>query len=154
MTLSTSRKVEKAVKLWLESSLGISGMNYYEGHEKADEIETPHLVIYAENSANHPDFPQECGVRQVSLRCKFTVDSIEISRTNLDSWKDALILKMTDDRDAMQTALNKPASGTDSRAVKKIHFHDIELTEEPSDTVETDWIEDCVFQVTCEPLDA
>jgi hypothetical protein len=154
MSLSLSRKTEKAFALWLDSTLGIDGLTVYQGHEKAAEMTFPALVVYAEGSAPQGDFPTECGVRVVRLRCKFIADSTVIERADLDGWKDALILAMTDDIETLQAALNKPTSGDDERAVQAIHFHHVSLSDEPSDTNETDWEEDCAFDVIAEPLDA
>lgn len=80
-------------------------------------------------------------------------DSTLQNSAQIDTWKEALQELMTDDIDAMKTALNKP-SGTDSREIKKIHFHYIEQAEDASDTQETDWIDDAVYNITCELLDA
>jgi len=155
MSYPISIKVEKAIALdFLPDALGIEGLNIYEGHEKVEEIVFPNLVVYAEGSAPHPDFPTECGVRIVRLRCKFTVDSTTADRADVNAWREALELAMTDDREAFQTVLNKPASGADGRTVTGIHFHDVEMADDPSDRNETDWIEDQIFNVTCELLDS
>ena len=154
MSLSLSRKTEKAFSLWLDSTLDITGLTVYQGHEKAETMAFPALVVYAEGSSPADGFPTECGVRVVRLRCKFIVDSTADDRADVDAWKDALIIAMTDERDTLQTALNKPASGTDERAVQGIHFHDVEMMDEPSDTQETDWEEDMTFDIKVEPLDA
>ena len=154
MNLSISRKVEKAISVgYLPTALNISGLTIYEGHEKAAAIEIPNLVIYSEGSSPYQNMPVESGVRTVRLRCKFQVDSSVNSRADVDEWKAALESAMTDELDALQAALNKP-DGTDTRAVTGIHFHHIEMTDDPSDVSETDWIEDLVFNVTAEILDA
>lgn len=154
MSLSISRKTEKAFALWLNSTLAIDELTVYQGHEKAETMVFPALVIYAEGSTPQGDFPAECGVRVVRLRCKFIADSTATERSDLDAWKDSLILAMTDDIETLQTALNKPVSGDDERAVQSVHFHHVSLSDEPSDTNETDWEEDCAFDVIAEPLDA
>ena len=114
----------------------------------------PALVIYAEGSAPASDFPTDCGVRVVRLRCKFIADSTVTERPDLDEWKDALILAMTNDLETLQAALNKPAEGDDERAVQAIHFHYVSMSDEPSDMNETDWEEDLAFDIIAEPLDA
>lgn len=155
MSYPISIKVEKAVALgFLPDALNIAELHIYEGHENVEEIAFPNLVVYAEGSSPHPDFPTECGVRIVRLRCKFTVDSTTAERVDLNAWREALELAMTDDRAAFQAVLNKPVSGADGRTVKAIHFHDVEMTDDPSDRNETDWIEDQIFNVTCELLDS
>lgn len=154
MSLPISIKCEKAIALdFLPDALDIAGLNIYEGHEKAESISFPSLVIYAEGSAPHPDFPAECGVRVVRLRCKITADSMVTTRSDLNDWRGALELVMTDDIEALQLVLNRPASGPDNRTVTQIHFHYVELSDDPSDRHETEWEEDLVFNVTCELLD-
>lgn len=154
MSLPISIKAEKAFALdFLPEALDIDGLSIYEGHEKAESVVTPCLIVYAEGSAPHPGFPSECGVRVVKLRCKFTADSMTQERGDVNSWRYALEMAMTNDRDAMQAVLNVPAEGEDERTVKAIHFHDVILTDDPSDRTETDWIDDMVFDVVCELLD-
>lgn len=153
MSYSISIKTEKAFAAWLPAALDIEGMNYYAGHEKAATVEFPMLQIYAEGSSPQPGFPTECGVRIVRLLCKFTADSDDSDRSEVDDWKQQLESVMTDDRQALQAALNKPA-GTDARPIQGIHFHYVEMSDDPSDRSETDWIEDMAFNVICEPLDS
>lgn len=153
MSLPISRKAEKAVTGYLQSSLGISGLHIYEGHDKVDEIQFPSLVIYAEGSSPHPEMPTEVGVRNVRLRCKFSIHSGINSRTDADDWRQKLEAKLTDDLPALQAALNKPI-GTDNRTVKGIHFHYVEMSDDPSDRNENDWIEDLNFSIVCELLDS
>jgi hypothetical protein len=152
--MKLSRKVEKAVSEWLKTESDLDGLNIYEGHEAVDAVEFPSLVIYAESSSPVEGLPQETGCRVVRLRCKITVDETATERGDVDDWESQVHDILTDDRAAMQAALNKPASGDDERPVKKIHFHQIELMDNPSDRSETDWEEDLLFDVTCEPLDA
>lgn len=155
MSLTLSRKTEKAFAVgFLPDALNITGLNIYEGHGKASTIALPSLVVYAEGSSQHEGFPVECGVRVVRLRCKFMVDSDDDTIIDLDTWKETLESVMTDDLQALQAVLNKPASGADNRLVKAIHFHYVEMSDDPSDVNETDWIEDMVFSVTVELLDA
>jgi len=154
MSYPISIKVEKAITLdFLTDALDIDGLNIYEGHEKVAEIAFPNLVIYAEGSSPHPDFPTECGVRVVRLRAKFTVDSEVHTRGDLNAWKELLEIAMTNDLGALQAILNKPV-GTDDRTVKEVHFQDVVMTDDPGDVNETDWIEDLAFDVTVEPLDS
>lgn len=154
MSLSISRKVEKAFALgFLPSAFKIEGFHIYEGHEKVDEISVPNLVVYSEGSSTYPGMPVEVGVRTVKLRCKFQIDSTVTTRIEVDTWKQKLESSMTDDLAGLQAALNKP-SGADNRVVKAIHFHYVEMSDDPSDVHETDWIEDLVFNVTCELLDS
>jgi hypothetical protein len=154
MSLPISRKVEKAFAVgYLPDALAIEGLHIYEGHEKVESVELPNLIVYSEGSSQHPDMPVEVGCRIVRLRCKFQVDSLANTRANVDEWKQALEAKMTDDLPALQAALNRP-EGADNRIVKSIHFHYVEMADDPSDFEETDWIEDLVFNVTCELLDA
>lgn len=98
--------------------------------------------------------PTEVGIRIVRLRCELRADSTVTTRDSLDEWAGALELAMTDDLDALQAALNKPLAGADNRAVKKIHFHYVEMPDDPSDVQETDFVENLVFDVKCELLDA
>jgi len=154
MSLPISIKAEKAITLdFLPDALDIEELHIYEGHEKVEAIEFPNLVVYAEGSTPHPEFPAECGVRVVRLRCKFTVDSVNADRADVNTWREALELAMTNDLEALQAVLNKPEED-DERTVTGIHFHYVEMTDDPSDRNETDWIEDLVFNVTCELLDS
>lgn len=153
MSLPISIKVEKAIAGWLPGVLNITGMNYYEGHEKAESVATPHLVIYSEGSTPYAETPPECGIRQVRLRCKFTVDSDDTSRSSVNDWKQKLESAITDDLDTLKAALNKPV-GTDNRTIKAIHFHHVSMSDDPSEHSQTDWVEDLIFDVVCELLDA
>ena len=154
MSLPISIKAEKAFALdYLPDALDITGLNIYEGHENAATVAFPCLIVYAEGSSTHPGFPSECGVRVVKLRCKFTADSQVEDRSDVNDWRGALESVMTDDMAAIQAVLNKPV-GVDERTVTEIHFHHVELDDDPSDRHETDWIEDLVFSITCELLDA
>lgn len=155
MSLPISRKAEKAFAVgYLPAALDIPGLNIYEGHEKIEKVETPNLIVYSEGSSQAPGMPVEAGCRIVRLRCKFMVDSTVNTRDEIDEWKQKLEEAMTDDLTALQAILNKPLTGDDEREVKAIHFHYVEMQDEPSDVSETDWIEDLVFDVTCELLDA
>ena len=152
--MKLSRKIEKAVTAWLETQSDLDLLNIYEGHEAVETVVFPSLVVYAEGSAPADGMPQETGCRVVRLRCKLTVDETTTDREEVDEWESLIHDIMTDDRAAMQTALNKPVSGTDTRPVKKRHVHEIAMMDDPSERSETDWEEDLIFDVTCEPLDA
>jgi len=154
MSLSLSRKTEKAFAVeFLPDALDIAGLNIYEGHADAGVNEFPSLIVYSEGSTQHPSIPVEMGARIVKLRCKLQVDSRINTRGDIDTWKELIVSKMTDDLTGIQDILNKPV-GTDNRLIKGIHFHYVEMSDDPSDFVETDWIEDMIFNVTCEPLDS
>jgi hypothetical protein len=154
MSLPISIKAEKAIATgFLPNALNIAGLHIYEGHEKVEKIEFPNLVIYSEGSVPQPDMPAEVGVRIVRLRCKFAIHSGNNTADQRNTWKQKLEAAMTDDLAALQAVLNKPV-GTDNRAVKGIHFHYVEMNDDPSDRNETDYIEDLIFNVTCELLDA
>lgn len=154
MSLPISRKAEKAFAVgYLPTALGIVGLHIYEGHEKVEKVELPNLIVYSEGSSPFPDMPVESGVRIVRIRCKFQIDSMVNTRADVDAWKLLLESAMTDDLAALQAVLNKPV-GTDNRVVKAIHFHYVEMNDDPSDRHETDWIEDLIFNITCELLDA
>ncbi len=152
MNLPISRKVEKAIATYLPSVLTISGLSIYEGHERADEMKLPAMVVYAESSSQHPEMPRETGVRIVNLRMKFIVDSDDNERGILDQWKQQLESAMLC-LAGLQAALNAPAEGPDRRKVTGIHFHDVEIGDDPSARSETDWEEDQLFALTVERLD-
>lgn len=153
MKLPISRKAEKAFAAgYIPAALGVAGLNIYEGHERAEEVQFPALIIYAEGSSPHSDMPPETGVRVVRLRCKFQIDSMTTTRADVDAQKELLESAMCDIA-AIQAALNAPLTGADNRLVRGIHFHHVEMSDDPSDVSETDWIEDLVFTVTCELLD-
>ena len=155
MSLPLSRKVEKAFAVgYLPTALSIPGLNIYEGQGMADKAVTPSLIVYSESSSPHPEMPVETTARIVRLRCKFRVDSVTNTREQIDAWREALETAMIGDLNAVQSALNKPASGMDARPVKGIHFHYVEMADDPSGTDGTDRIEDLFFNVTCELLDA
>jgi hypothetical protein len=154
MKLPITRKIERAFAVdYLPSALSIDGLNIYEAHERADEIEFPALVVYGENSTPHPDMPTATGIRVVNLRCQFTVDSETTTRATLDAWREELEAAMGD-LAQIQAALNEPTigTGTDERQIDDIHIHDAVTGEQPSDRQNTDWVEDCSFDITVEPL--
>lgn len=153
MSLSLKLKVEQAfVADYLPDVLTIGDLTVYDGHTPPDDdqMSLPALVVYAETATQHPEMPAEMGVRIVRLRMKFLVDSAAGDRDDLDTWKDELQEAMRD-IDGIKTALNKPA-GADTRTVQSIHFHHVDLTDEPSDQGETDWDEELDFDVIVEPL--
>lgn len=154
MSLPISRKVEKALASWLPTAMTTTGLTFFEGHERADTIIMPCLVIHAEGSTPYPDMPPDVGIRVVRVRCKFTASSDDHTRATVDGWKELLESAMTDDMAAMQSALNHPATGTDTRVVTGIHFHHVEMTDDPSERFENDWIEDLTFAVVAELVDA
>lgn len=151
MSDSLKIKTEKAFAGYLGDVLTIGDLTVYQGHTPAASESLPALTVYAENAQQHPEMPTEVGMKIVRLRLKLLVDSAVGDRTSLDTWRDEIEAEMRSLTE-IKAALNKPASGPDERAVQAIHFHDVMAVDEPSGRNETDWDEEMVFDVLCEPL--
>lgn len=156
-SLSLSRKVEKVITLRLRNLIDDASLNIYEGHEKNDVVQIPHLVCYAEDSSPHPEMPTSTGVRIVTMRLQLRVDSEDESdgadpRCDIDDWRkqieDALF-----DVDGLMAFINSPDYGWDDRGINNIHVYDTEQQNETSEFEHTDWIEQIVFRVACQPCD-
>ncbi len=156
MSLPISIKAEKALALgYLPTALAaVTGLHIYEGHEKAAKAELPNLIVNAEGSAGFPGMPAECVVKNVRIRCKFNINSTANTRDDVNAWKELLETAMVENIEALKTALNKPLAGADGRTVKEIHFHSVEMEDDPSEREESNWVEDLVFVVVCELLDS
>lgn len=147
-----SIKTEKALAAYVQTIL-TEGLNFYEGHERAEGEVRPSLIIYARDSVPFPEMPRETATRVVKMSFLFTTDSATGDRVQLDAWKKELEDAMLD-VESIQAALNAPVDPEDDeRAIKGIHFHDVMMSEDPSDVVQTDWMEDMVFDVVAELLD-
>jgi len=86
--LSLSRKVEKVLTAYYLDAIDDADLNVYEGHEKAEIIEFPYLLVYAEDAVAHPDMPSHTGVRIVNLRLELRIDSEDTgARALLDGWR-------------------------------------------------------------------
>lgn len=150
--MNLSRKVEKAFSTdYLPRKLALNGLKIHDAHDRKDGLEKPCLLVYAENAQTIEDMPAETGIKSVTLRFKFWIDSDDTDRGKFDTWKEQLEAAMRD-RDAYQSALNAPDSGPDRRKVPGLHIHDIVHNEEPSARQQTDWEEDLIFDVLVEPL--
>lgn len=151
MKLSTKIKTEKAFAGYVPTILSSPVPHIYEGHEDADEMEFPSLVVYAEDAQPHPEMPVETGTKIVRLRFRFQFDASASGRERLDAWREEIEEAMRCTA-SIQAALNRPESGVDSRKVQAIHFHEVQPAGEPSEREETDWVEELSFDVVCEPL--
>lgn len=158
MSYSLKNRTERAFAEYIPTVITVGSLTVYEGHTPpADvggdpvEMTFPALVIYAESADPHPDLPAEMGVKNVTLRARFYVDSEAGGRTSLDLWKHELEEQMRTLAD-IQAALNKPTSGPDNRTYKEIHIHYVEPITEPSDRSGQDWTEELSWTVTVEPL--
>lgn len=162
MIARLERKAERALAQYLRAR--VTGINIYEGSARAEEEQSqredeedeasmhmPALIILAQNSVPFGDSPPSSGIRSIPIQFQFQVDSTETKRAELDTWKSQTFNAVFDVA-AVQTALNAPASGTDRREVKGIHFHDLIDQSNPSARQETDWIEDIQAEVVCEAL--
>lgn len=148
MKLPITRRVEKAlVDDYLPKVLGIEMLNIYAGHEAHDVIEYPNLIVYGEGSTPHPGMPAEVGARVVKIRCRFQVDTELNERWELDAWRELLESKLVLEPALMNSILNAEDS-----LIQDLYFHEIELEDDPCDRVQTDWIEEQIFNVICEHL--
>jgi len=155
--LSLSRKVEKVLTLYMQSIITDEGLNIYEGHEKAAEVTFPYLICYAEDAVPHPDMPTSTGVRIVTMRFEMRVDSENETegadpRGDLDGWRKQVEDSLADITGIM-SFINAPDYGWDGRGVNHIHVYDTLPQNEPSEMEHTDWIEQVVIGVVCQPCD-
>jgi len=145
--LSLSRKVEKVLTAYMDSVITGDTLNIYEGHEKAEIVEFPSLVCYAENSQPHPDMPTSTGVRVVAMRFQLRVDSEdEGARAALDGWRMTVEDSMSD-IDAIQTFI--AASEIDWEGFFP-HVYDTMPEDEPTEFEHTDWVEQFAINVICQ----
>jgi hypothetical protein len=158
--MKLSRKAERALAEYLRSVLVAPGLRVYEGHERQNEnqsnpdtecFQLPALIVYAENAQPFEDAPVQ--IRSVRARFQLQVDSTQNDRAFVDETKRAIHDAIFDIA-AVQSALNKPATGSDLRTVKGIHFHDLLEASEPSDVQASDWLEEIQSDVIVEELSA
>jgi hypothetical protein len=150
MSLSLSRKVEKACTLYLKSVIP-SGLNIYEGHEKAEIVDPPYLVCFAEDMQPHPEMPTSSGVRVVAMRFELRIDSEDDdSRPSLDDWR-------VDVEDAMSDIAALAAfiaiTNIDDSGFKP-HVYDTMPESEPTEFERTDWVEQFRIMVVCQQVPA
>lgn len=151
--LTLARKVEKALTGYMSTAIP-SGLNIYAGHDKAAEVTFPYLIVYAEDTQPHPDFPSFAGIRNVTMRFEVRVDSeVSGARGLLDGWRKTV----EDTLGSVPTviaALNAPTPPTaDTRTVTDIHLYDIIAMNEPTEMDRADWVEQITVGVICQPLD-
>lgn len=152
-TLSLARKAEKAITAYMGTII-TSGLTIYAGHDKASVVSLPYLIVFAEDTQQHPDLPSFTGVRIVTVRFEVRVDSeVASARTSLDGWRKT-IENTLGDVPTMLTALNPVASGTDTRTITDVHFYDIIAGNEPTEMDRADWVEQITVGVVCQPLDS
>lgn len=158
--MKLSRKTERALAGYLRAALSIPALHVYEGHERQDEnqsnpdaecFQLPALIVYAENAQPFEDAPVQ--IRSVRTRFQLQVDSTQNDRAFVDETKRAIFDAIFDVA-AVQSALNKQATGSDLRSVKGIHFHDLLEASEPSDVQASDWLEEIQADVIVEELSA
>jgi hypothetical protein len=144
--LSLSRKVEKSLTLYMESII-ITGLNVYEGHEKAEIVEQPYLVCFAEDSVPHPDMPTSAGVRVVSMRFELRVDSETTNaRSLLDAWRMTVEDSLSDVA-AISTFINALDFEWEGFIP---HIYDTMPENEPTEFERADWIEQFKIVVVCQ----
>ena len=148
--LSLSRKIEKALTLYIESII-TTGLNIYEGHEKAESVEAPYLICFAEDSVPHPDMPTSTGVRVVTMRFELRVDSETTNaRELLDGWRE-IVEDSFSDIAAISTFIST-AEIDDSGFVP--HIYDTMPNNEPTEFERVDWVEQFMVMVVCQQTPA
>lgn len=154
--LPLSRKIEKLITAYISTLITGGVITIYEGHVDAPVLTLPYLIVYAENCVPAPDMPTSIGIRMVSIRFNFCVDSTDTTigdpRTKLDAWRRTTEGAMADVQSIMDY-INAPDTIPDNRSVKDVHIYDIFPTNEPTEFDKTDWIEQVTFDVLCQPLD-
>jgi len=144
--LSLSRKVEKALTLYMQSVI-TSGLNIYEGHEKAEIVEQPYLVCFAEDAVPHPDMPPSVGVRVVSMRFELRVDSESTNaRQLLDGWR-----MTTEDSLSDVSAISNFTQALNFDWEGYIPYvYDSLPNNEPTEFDKADWVEQFVVNIVCQ----
>lgn len=137
-----SLRIEEEFTEYLKAKLEGEEINIYAGHGYEDDLQFPQLVVYAEDSQPHPEMPRETGVRVVRLRVKLQVESDD-GRAPIDQWRETVEDAMIDCPD-YATEINTETSG--------VHVYDVLHGGEPSERMETDWVEDMLYDVTCQKM--
>lgn len=168
MSRTLRRKLEDAFVAHLQANaatLGIDSSKIFSARGQTEPA-IPFLIVEASNATANDDLSQVAEVEIViHYRSEGTVGGSE--RASVDELLDkvhTLIMKPTNDEatwsdsnpegGALLTALNKPASGPDSRTIKPLHIYDIWPSEDNGDVVTEGWVDQLVYAVVAQPMDS
>lgn len=147
------------------ATLGISSSKIVP-QTSTSEPELDYWVIAVTRAERDPELPEIWMLDVVvQLKSAGTPDGTE--RTAVDAKLDAmhtLLMQPPDDNatwsqnnpeaGVLLAALNKPASGTDSRAVKPLHIYDLYPADDSSGSHEEGWVDTLRYTVRAQPMDS
>lgn len=168
MSLILRRKLEAAVTGYLQANaatIGVASDHIF----PAASTGTPtgdYLVVSMDRMDTGPDLAE---VKRGTLRLKYyslaTVGGSERAAVDVILQKiDAFMMKpandnatWSDDNPAggvLRTALNKPASGADSRTVQPLHIYHIEHAEQTGDVDADGWEDQLAYDIIAQPMNS
>jgi hypothetical protein len=168
MSLILRRRLENAIVGYLQANaatIGVSSSNIVSAHAQA-ERPNPCLVVAAMQMQAEEDLER---VAEVQLVVQYhsggTVGGSERATTDTVIEKvNTFLLKPPDDgatwsdsnpeAGALRVALNKPASGTDSRTVQPLHIYDFYASEDNGDILSEGWVDELVYTVKAQPMNS
>ena len=141
------RKIELAFVSYLESKAEFSGVNIIDGGDIVTSPDLPVLSVYADSEVNDDTSPFEAGLRSVTLRLRYEDNYKDTSKVVIDERVGCLEYIM-EDLDAIQAALNKTAE-PDQRTYQGLHIYDVYLTNQITDQMDSNWLEDIEYAIVC-----
>lgn len=168
MSLTLRQKIESALTAYLQanaSTIGLTSGQIVPGRTTA-EPEGDWLCVICGQLSPDEDLPQvKRGTVTLHYRSAATKGGSERAAVDTILEKiDTFLMKPSDDNatwsDAnpeagvMRAALNKPASGTDSRTVQPLHLYHVGPSEELGDTETEGWNDQLTYKVVAQPMDS
>ena len=168
MSLPLRRKLEEAITGYLKANsatTGIASSQVFAG-ASTSEPTGDYLVVSMGTLQPDPDLPQvKHGKLTLTYYSAASKDGTE--RTAVDTAiekLDTFMMKPPDDdatwsdgnkeAGVLRAALNKPASGPDSRTIKPLHIDYIGPSEESNDADNEGWTDQLVYDVIAQPMDS
>ncbi len=170
MSLTLRRKIEDAVVAYLKANptpVGIAAAQIFPS-ANTSEPTGDWLVVAMGKMEPDNDLPRVCrGKLTMTYYSAATKGGSERSAVDTALEKlDTFLMKPTDDTDAtgwtdgnreasvLLTALNKPASGSDTRTITPLHFYYFGPAEESGDTDEEGWVDQLTYDVVAQPMNS
>jgi hypothetical protein len=172
MSLPIRIKLERALVRYLKSKAvagtRLASISIVAGHT-ATEPELPYLVVYVGAAPPHPDLPAETGVRLCKPVFHLKTSASDEERAKADDRfeeLDTFLMEPMNDNvgysdenkagGRLLAALNKPASGGDSRPVelRKFHAYDFTPADDQGAHQGAAWHDQRAFDCPCQPFDS
>lgn len=168
MALTLSAKILAAITGYLQANaatIGIASDHIHSG-TSTSEPSGDFLVVSLGKLEPHPELPQVKGGKlSLTYHSAGTVGGSERAGVDAILEKlDTFLMKPPDDNatwsqgnpeaGALLAALNKPASGPDSRTIKPLHFYYFGPSEESNDADTEGWQDQLSYDLIAQPMDS